>query len=64
MLHCNQKTILCDVEETICTTNSFVALPRIHATAFDGAHELINTESWLKEKAGKIVQIYYKGSAE
>ena len=56
MLHCNQKTILCDVEETKCTTNSFVALPRFHATAVDCAHELINGESGIKGEAGKILQ--------
>ena len=33
-----------------CTSNSFVALPRFHATAVDCAHELINGE------AGKILQ--------
>ena len=57
MLHCNQKTILCDVEETTSTTNSFVALPMLHATAVDYAHELINGESGIKGGgAGKILQ--------
>ena len=46
VLHCNQKTILCDVEETTCTTNSFVVLPRFQTTAVDCAHELIN--GWNK----------------
>ena len=32
------------------TTNSFVALPRLHAAPVDCAHELINGE------AGKILQ--------
>ena len=39
-----------------CTSNSFVALPRLHATTVDCAHELINGESGIKGKAGKIVQ--------
>ena len=43
------------MEETICTTNSFVALPRLYATAVDSAHELINGESGIKGKAGKIL---------
>ena len=43
---------------------SFVALPRLHATAVDSAHELINEESRIKEKAGKILQNYKMGSAE
>ena len=30
-----------------CTSNSFVALPRLHATAVDCAHELINGESGI-----------------
>ena len=38
------------------TSNSFVALPRLHATAVDCAHELINGESGLKRVAGKILQ--------
>ena len=33
-----------------CTSNSFVALPRLNATTVDCAHELINGE------AGKVVQ--------
>ena len=39
-----------------CTSNSFVALPRLHATAVDCAHGLINGESGIKEEAGKILQ--------
>ena len=39
-----------------CTSNSFVALPRLHATYDDYAHKLINGESGMKEKAGKILQ--------
>ena len=39
-----------------CTSNSFVALPRLHATAVDCAHELINGESGIKGEAGKIPQ--------
>ena len=50
--HCNQKTILCDVEETTCTTNSFVALRRLHATAVDCAYELINWNKWDGIKSG------------
>ena len=36
-----------------CTSNSFVALPRLHGTAVDCAHELINGESGIKGEAGK-----------
>ena len=39
-----------------CTSNSFVALPRLHATAVDCAQELINGESRIKGEAGKILQ--------
>ena len=39
-----------------CTSNSFVALSRLHATYDDHAHELINGESGIKGKAGKILQ--------
>ena len=35
-----------------CTSNSFVALPRRHATAVDYAQELINGESEIKGEAG------------
>ena len=37
------------------TSNSFVALPRLHATTVDCAHELINGESGIKGAAGKIL---------
>ena len=37
---------------------SFVALPRLHATAVDCAYELINGESGIKGEAGKILQNY------
>ena len=33
-----------------------MALPRLHATAVDCAHELINRESGIKWKTGKILQ--------
>ena len=39
-----------------CTSNSLVALPRLHATAVDCAHELINRESGIKGEVGKILQ--------
>ena len=39
-----------------CTSNSFVALRRFHATAVDCAYELINGESGIKGEAGKIIQ--------
>ena len=39
-----------------CTSNSFVAVPRFHATAVDCAHELINGESEIKGEATKILQ--------
>ena len=38
-----------------CTLNSFVALRRLHVTAVDCAHELINRESGIKEETGKIL---------
>ena len=38
-----------------CTSNSFVALPRLHATTVDCAHELIKEESGIKGEAGKIL---------
>ena len=41
------------MEEATCTTNSFVALPRLHATAVDCAHELINGESGIKGEINK-----------
>ena len=56
VLHCNQKTILCDVEETTCKTTSSVTLPRLHATTVDRAHELINGESGIKGEASNILQ--------
>ena len=34
------------------TSNSFMALPRLHATAVDSAHDLINGTG----EAGKILQ--------
>ena len=39
-----------------CTSNSFVALPRLHATAVDCTHELINGESGIKGETAKILQ--------
>ena len=36
-----------------CISNSFVALPRLHATVIDCAYELINGESGIKGKASK-----------
>ena len=38
-----------------CTSNSFVALLRLHATTVDCAHELINGESGIKGEAGKML---------
>ena len=40
----------------ICTSNSFVALPMLDATAVDCAPELTNGESGIKGEAGKIIQ--------
>ena len=34
----------------ICTSSSFVALPRLYATAVDCAHELINVESGIEDE--------------
>ena len=39
-----------------CTSNSFVALPKLHATAVDCAHELINGGTGIKVVACKILQ--------
>ena len=39
----------------------FVALSRLHATAADCAHELINEESGIKRDAVKILQINKRG---
>ena len=39
-----------------CTSNSFVALPRLYATAVDCAHQLIKGDSGIKGGAGKILQ--------
>ena len=36
------------MKKKTCTSNSFVALPRLHATAVDCAHELVNGESGIK----------------
>ena len=44
------------MEETTCTENSFVALPRLHASGIDCAYELIKGESGIKREAGKILQ--------
>ena len=40
-----------------CTSNSFVALPRLHATAVDCAHELINGEAG--QKSSKLINGEY-----
>ena len=47
-----------------CTSNSFVALPMLHASTIICAHDLINGESGTKWEAGKILQNQYTGSAE
>ena len=39
-----------------CTSNNFVALPRLHTTAADCAHELINGGSGIKGETAKILQ--------
>ena len=39
-----------------CTLKSLVALPRLHATTVDCAHELINGNSGIKEETAKILQ--------
>ena len=43
-------------EVVVFPSASSVALPRLHATAVDCAHELINGESGIKGEAGKILQ--------
>ena len=44
-----------------CTSNSLVALPRLHATAVDCAHELINRSPVIKEETAKILQNNIRG---
>ena len=44
------------VKKKTCRSNSFVALPRLHATAVDCAHESRNGEFVIKGEAGKILQ--------
>ena len=39
-----------------CTSNSSVALPRLHVTGVDCAHELINGKSGIKGEADKVLQ--------
>ena len=39
-----------------CTSNTFVALPRLHAAVVNCALELINRESGIKGEACKILQ--------
>ena len=39
-----------------CPSNSFVALPRLHATTVNCTHELINRESGIKGEAGKFLK--------
>ena len=39
-----------------CTSNSLVALARLHSTAVDCAHELINGNPGIKEETAKILQ--------
>ena len=39
-----------------CTSNSFGALSRLHATTIICAHELINGESGIKGEARKALQ--------
>ena len=36
-----------------CTSNSFVAMSRLHVTTVDCAHELINGKSGIKGETGK-----------
>ena len=44
------------IKKITCTSNSFVALPMLHVTAVDYAHELINGVSGIKGEASKILQ--------
>ena len=45
------------------TSNSFVALPRLHATAVDCAHKLINGESGINRggELAKCSKIHKRG---
>ena len=38
-----------------CTSNSFVALSRLHATVVHCAHKSINRDSGIKEETAKIL---------
>ena len=40
---------------------SFVALPRLHATAVDCAHDLVNGESGIKGRLVKFSKINKRG---
>ena len=44
-----------------CTSNIFVALPMLHATAVDCADELINGESTMKGRLAKFSKINEQG---
>ena len=44
-----------------CTSNSFVPLPRLHATAVDCAHELINGESGIKVNVRGVLNKFGEG---
>ena len=44
------------IKKTTLSSNSFVALPRLHATAVDFVYELINRKSGIKREADKILQ--------
>ena len=48
--------INCMIIKKARISNSFVALPRPHATIVDCAHELINGESGIKGETGKSLQ--------
>ena len=45
----------------ICTSNSLLALLRLHATTVDCAHELINGNPGLKEETAKVLQNNIQG---
>ena len=55
-LHEESLFLLVNAYKKTCTSNRFLALSRLHATAVDCLNELINRESGIKVEVGKIPQ--------
>ena len=49
------------LKKNMCIKNSFVALPRLHATAVDCAHERITGSLEQKERLAKFSKINKQG---